>query len=298
MAFKTPDQIATAAVNAGVAKANLTPARMLVGSILAGAYIAFAGLLGIAVTSGLAPATWGTLPSLIFGFVFSTGLVLVVIAGSELVTGNMMLLPMAVFRRPSLAGRAGLSIVVVTIGNLLGSLLVAYFFAIKTGVIGSAGAKAGTPALATFTRLAGVATGKALTETDWQIFLRAIACNWLVCLAVWLALAADDVAGKILGILFPITAFVAMGFDHVVANMFFLPAAVFAHVPGIGWSDVINNWVFAFLGNLVGGAVFVAGAYWFLYQRGEPRVATPDGVAITPNSNHRSEAGQHASGPR
>src|SRR5207245_4247589 len=131
------------------------------------------------------------------GLAFSTGLFLVVIAVAYLVTCNMMLLPIALFRRPSLAGRAGLSIVLVTIGNLLGSLLVAYFFAVKTGVIGSAGAKAGTPALATFTRLAGVATGKALTETDSQIFLRAIACNWLVCLAVWLALAADDIGGKI-----------------------------------------------------------------------------------------------------
>jgi formate/nitrite transporter len=298
MAFKTPDQIATAAVNAGVAKANLSPARMLVGAILAGAYIAFAGLLGIAVTSGMAPATWGTLPSLIFGLAFSTGLILVVIAGSELLTGNMMLLPMAVLRRRELAGRAALSIGVVTIGNIIGSLLVAYFFAIKAGVIGSAGAKEGTPALTTFTRLSGIATGKALTETDWQIFLRAVACNWLVCLAVWIALAADDIAGKILGIIFPITAFVAMGFDHVVANMFFLPAAVYANVPGIGWGDVLNNWVFAFLGNFVGGGLFVAGAYWFLYLRGRPQETSPDGVASTPNSDHRSEAGQHAAGPR
>ena len=279
MAFKTPDQIATAAVNAGVAKANLSPARMLVGSVLAGAYIAFAGLLGIAVTSGLAPATWGTLPALIFGLVFSTGLILVVLAGSELVTGNMMLLPIALLRRPSLAGRAGVSLVVVTVGNLAGSLLVAYFFAIKTGVIGAAGAKAGTPALATFTRLAGIATGKALTETDAQIFLRAIACNWLVCLAVWLALAADDIAGKILGILFPITAFVAMGFDHVVANMFFLPLAMFLHVPGVTFTHLLTNLIFAFLGNLVGAAVFVAGAYWFMNLRGNPE---PAGAAETP----------------
>src|SRR4051812_46940889 len=96
MAYKTPDQIATAAVNAGLAKANLSPGRMLGGSFLAGAYIAFAGLLGIAVTSGLPPATWGTLPTLIFGGAFSMGLILVIIAGSELVTGNMALLPLAV----------------------------------------------------------------------------------------------------------------------------------------------------------------------------------------------------------
>lgn len=297
MAFKTPDQIATAAVNAGIAKARLTPSRMLAGSILAGAYIGFAGLLGIAVTSGLKADTWGTLPSLFFGLVFSMGLVLVIIAGSELLTGNMALLPLAVSQRRELAGRAGLSIVVVTIGNLIGSLLVAYFFAIKTGVIGSAGTK--TPAgELTFTRLAAIATGKALTETDAQIFLRAIACNWLVCLAVWMALGAEDIGGKILAIIFPITGFVAMGFDHVVANMFFLPAAVFAHVPGIGWGDVLNNWLFAFLGNFVGAGIFVAGFYWFLYLRGRAPVETPAGYEVTPSVDGHSHAGQHASGPR
>ena len=108
---------------------------------------------------------------------------------------------------------------------------------------------------------------KGVEETEWQIFLRAVGCNWLVCLAVWMALAAEDVAGKILAIFFPIMAFVAMGFDHVVANMFFLPAAIFAGVAGHHLGDAIHNWIFAFLGNLVGAAVFVAGAYWYLYGR-------------------------------
>jgi formate/nitrite transporter len=298
MAFKTPDQVATAAVNAGIAKASLTPDRMFGGSILAGAYIAFAGLLGIAVTSGLKADTWGTLPSLIFGIVFSTGLILVVIAGSELLTGNMALLPLAVSQRPRLLGRAGLSIVIVTIGNLIGSLLVAYFFAVKTGVIGSASSEAGSSGAMTFARLAAIATGKAITETDSQIFFRAVACNWLVCLAVWMAFAADDIGGKILAILFPITGFVAMGFDHVVANMFFLPAAVFAHVPGIGWGAVVNNWVFAFLGNFVGAAVFVAGFYWFLYLRGRKPAEAGAGYEVTPQFDALSKAGQNAAGPR
>ena len=119
-------------------------------------------------------------------------------------------------------------------------------------MIGTPKSPAGTPPLLIYERLKTIATLKALTETDWQIFLRAVGCNWLVCLAVWLALSANDTSGKILGIFFPILAFVAIGFDHVVANMFFLPAAIFAHVPGIGWGDVLNNWLFAFLGNLVG----------------------------------------------
>jgi formate transporter len=91
---------------------------------------------------------------------------------------------------------------------------------------------------------------------------------------------------------------VAMGFDHVVANMFFLPAAVFAGVPGIGWGDVVNNWIFAYLGNFLGASVFVAGIYWFLYLRGREPETKADGVEATPTSNGRSHAGEHAAGPR
>jgi len=298
MAYKTPDQIATTAVNTGVAKANLSPGRMLGGSVLAGAYIAFAGLLGIVVTAGMPVATWGNMPTLIFGAVFSLGLILVVIAGSELVTGNMALLPLALTTRRTNGGRVVLSLVLVTIGNLVGSLVVAYFFAVKSGVIGSPGSAAGTAGALTFAKLAAVAKGKAVTETSLQIFLRAIGCNWLVCLAVWMAFAAEDIAGKILAIFFPIMGFVAMGFDHVVANMFFLPAAMFAKVPGIEFGNVVHNLALAWVGNLIGGALFVAGFYWFLYLRGRPRTETLDGVAATPNTDVRSKEGEHAAGPR
>jgi formate/nitrite transporter FocA (FNT family) len=107
-------------------------------------------------------------------------------------------------------------------------------------------------------------------ESHWQVFLRGVGCNWLVCLAVWMSLASRSVSGKILAIFFPIMAFVAMGFDHVVANMFFLPAAIFVDVPGLGWDDTLLNWLFAGLGNLVGAVVFVATSYWYLFLRDQP----------------------------
>jgi formate/nitrite transporter FocA (FNT family) len=113
-----------------------------------------------------------------------------------------------------------------------------------------------------------------------------------------MAFAAEDIAGKILAIFFPIMAFVAMGFDHVVANMFFLPAALFAHVPGITTGDVVHNLVLAWVGNLIGASVFVSGIYWFLYLRGRDTETTHDGLAVTPASNSRSHAGEHAAGPR
>jgi formate transporter len=261
MAYKDPQAIAIAGIETGAKKSVLSPDKMLVAAFLAGAYIAFAGLLAIIVSAGLDPATWGGLITLFTGSVFALGLVLVIIAGSELLTGNMALLPMAILGRRAKLGGVGMSLLVVTIGNLLGSLFVAYFLAVKTGVV---------TADAPLKRLTAIATLKGKTETDWQIFLRAVGCNWLVCLAVWMALGAEDIGGKVLAIFFPIMGFVALGFDHVVANMFFLPAAIFAHVPDIGWGDVIKNWIFAFLGNFVGAGVFVGGAYYYLYGRVDP----------------------------
>jgi formate/nitrite transporter len=269
MAYKTPDQIAVAAVASGTKKAHLPIPKMLVGGFLAGAYIAFAGLLAVDVTAGLDPAIWGGVTTLLTGAVFSMGLVLVIVAGSELLTGNMALVPIALLSRKVGVGLLARNWAVVVLGNLIGALFVAYVLSVQTGVIGPEGS-------ASFTRLAAIATTKAVTEDDLTIFLRAIGCNWLVCLGVWMALAAEDVAGKVLAIFFPITAFVALGFDHVVANMFFLPAAHWAGVPGIGWGDIVHNWVFAALGNAIGGGVFVALAYWFLYLRGTEHSGSGD----------------------
>lgn len=284
MAYKTPDQIAVAAVASGTKKAHLPIPKMLVGGFLAGAYIAFAGLLAVDVTAGLDPAIWGGVTTLLTGAVFSMGLVLVIVAGSELLTGNMALVPIALLSRKVSVGLLARNWAVVLLGNLIGALFVAYVLAVQTGVIGAEGS-------ASFTRLAAIATTKAVTEDDATIFLRAIGCNWLVCLGVWMALAAEDVAGKVLAIFFPITAFVALGFDHVVANMFFLPAAHWAGVPGIGWGNIVNNWVFAALGNAVGGGVFVALAYWFLYLKGTEHSGQGEHAAPVAASDGTGTAG-------
>jgi len=269
MAAKQPSEIAEAAVESGMAKAHLRWDKVIVGSFLAGAYIAFGGLVAISVSSGLDPQTWGTLPTLFMGAAFTLGLILVVIAGSHLLTGNMMLVPISAMQGRITVGDVARNLTLVLVGNVLGALFVAYFLAVQTGVIGRAGSEPGTAAMI-YDKLASIASAKALHEDAWQIFLRGVGCNWLVCLGVWIALAADSVGSKVLGMFFPIMAFVAMGFDHVVANMFFLPAGIFAGVPGLGWGDVLHNWVFAFLGNLVGAVVFVATSYWYLYLRPDP----------------------------
>jgi formate transporter len=273
MSAREPQEMAQVAADVGVKKVRRTWDRVLVSSFLAGAYIAFGGLVAITVSSGLDPDRWGTLPTLFTGAAFALGLVLVIVAGSDLATGNMMLVPLSAMRGRISGGDVVRNLTLVLLGNVLGALFVAYFLAVQSGVIGHSGAS-GAAGL-TYERLAAIAADKGLRESAWQIFLRGVGCNWLVCLAVWMTLAAHTVSGKILAIFFPIMAFVAMGFDHVVANMFFLPAAIFAGVPGLGWGDVLRNWLFSGLGNLVGAVVFVATSYWYLFLRGQPdRVTT------------------------
>jgi len=267
MSYHTPQQTAEAGVASGITKAGLGPGKAMVGGFLAGAYIAFGGLLAVIVSAGLKADQWGGLITLVTGLTFSLGLILVVVGGAELLTGNMALIPLAVFAGKVSVGRMLMNWLWVTIGNFAGSVFVAYFFAFKSGVLAKVGAATATQGYA---RLGAVAMGKAVSETHLEQFIRAVGCNWLVCLGVWLALAATDVAGKILAIVFPITAFVALGFDHVVANMFFLPAAMFLHTGGVTGVNMIENLIFAFLGNAVGAGLFVAGAYWYLYVRKAP----------------------------
>jgi formate/nitrite transporter len=267
MTAREPREMAQVAAETGAKKTHRTWDRVLVSAFLAGAYIAFGALVAITVSSGLNPATWGTLPTLFMGAAFTLGLVLVLIAGSDLATGNMMLVPLSAMRGKIGMGDVARNLTLVLLGNLVGALFVAFFLAVQTGVIGDAGAD-GSSGL-TYDRLAQIAVGK-LDHTAWETFLRGVGCNWLVCLAVWMSLAATSVSGKILALFFPIMAFVAMGFDHVVANMFFLPAAVFAGVPGVGWGDTVVNWLLAGAGNLVGAVIFVATSYWYLFLRDEP----------------------------
>jgi formate/nitrite transporter len=257
MATKTPAEVTEAGIASGETKAKVPFAEAAVGSFLAGAYIGFGGLLAIMVSSGVPEETWGTVPLFFRGLVFSLGLILVVIAGSELLTGNMALVPIAQMARRVKWWRIFPNFFVVLVFNFIGAVFVAYVLAVQTGVI--------TQELP-LAELEEIAVLKAQEETWLQMFLRALGANWLVCLSVWLALSAHDTGGKILGIIFPILAFVAMGFDHVIANMFFLPAAIFAGID-ITWAEAGWNFLWSFLGNLVGAAVFVGGAYYFLYGR-------------------------------
>lgn len=259
MPFKSPKAIVEAVCNAGCGKANLSISKQLVMSFLAGAYIAFGGLLAIVVGKG-SPALAQQNPGLarfVFGAVFPVGLMLVVIAGSELFTGNCGVIVPA-----CLAGAARWKALlrnwgVVYVGNFVGSLFVALFIAYWTGIVN--GGNLGSAAAAIAEAKVNLSWGAAL--------LSGIGCNWLVCLAVWLAVAADDIAGKILGIWFPIMAFVALGLEHSIANMFFIPLGMFNGANVTIGQFLFNNLLPVTIGNIIGGAGFVGAIYWWLYGR-------------------------------
>jgi formate/nitrite transporter len=247
-----PARMAQLAAQAGVAKATMAAPHLFVLGALAGAFIAFGALFFLlAVTGsglGYGPAR------LLGGVAFSLGLILVVVAGAELFTGNNLIVMAWAHRQVSTAALLR-NWAIVYLANLVGALaMVAATLAsgIMTGPLSET---------ATTVAQAKAALGPA------EAFVRAVLANSLVCLGVWLSYAAREVTGKILAIVFPVSAFVALGFEHSIANMFLMPLGLWlAGEPILG--PTVANLIPVTIGNIVGGAGFVAATYWFCYLKG------------------------------
>jgi formate/nitrite transporter len=238
-------------------------ARTWVLSLLAGFYIAFGAELATIVTVDAAAHLGGGVSRLLGGSVFSLGLMLVVICGAELFTGNSLLTKAALNGEiPWLKIAENWTIVII--GNLVGSLFLVWLM--FESELWQSGQLA--------EHIVNIATTKC--ELSFSVALvRGILCNWLVCLAVFMATAARDITGKMLACYGPIMAFVASGFEHSVANMYFIPSGLLLkaelglEAPGLTWSNFfISNLIPVTLGNIIGGVVFVGCAYWFVYLKG------------------------------
>lgn len=271
-----PKDMAVKAENVGIAKAGLGAYRMFALAILAGAFIAMGANYATTVWSGLGAAgvPYG-LQRLAGGLVFATGLIMVVIGGSELFTGNC-LIPMAWASKKVGTGAMLRNWVIVYIGNFVGSVLTAYLVFLG-GQHTFGGGQVGITALAIGTGKCGLAFMPAVAL--------AIFCNALVCMAVWMCFSSRSNTDKVLVILPPISAFVACGFEHCVANMYFIPSALFIKtldpayfatvaekIKGGGaaltWSNfLVNNLIPVTIGNIIGGALMVGLMYWFIYLR-------------------------------
>lgn len=246
-----PIEIAERIEQAGVSKTRLTVTQLLTLSVLAGIFIALGGAFYTVTMTGV-DSTIGP-ARLLGGATFSLGLILVVVAGAELFTGNVLMVMAWVDRRISVVAMLR-AWGIVYLGNFAGALglaLLVWASGILTGENGLLAAK--------------IATAKAILPLD-QAFFRGVLCNALVCLAVWLTFAARSVAGKILAILWPITAFVALGFEHSVANMYLIPVGMLAGAE-VGVGDFLESLIAVTLGNLLGGAGGVALTYWLAYGR-------------------------------
>ncbi len=242
----------------GVAKASLDAPRLVALAILAGAFI---GLGAVVSTVAATDTGLGYGPTrLLAGFSFSLGLILVMVGGAELFTGNNLIVIAWADRRVStlaLLRNWGL----VYVGNFVGALATAYGVYLS-GIHKLAGGKVGANAIA-------IATTKVSLSFS-EAFVRGMFCNALVCLAVWLGFSARTTTDKILAIVFPITAFVAAGFEHSIANMYFVPLGMLLEgsEPVITWSGfLVGNLLPVTLGNIVGGSLMVGLMYWFIYLR-------------------------------
>jgi formate/nitrite transporter len=273
-----PKEIAEKVATVGVAKARLPLASQLALGVLAGGFIGLGALYFTLVTSDSALSFAAS--RLLGGVTFSLGLILVVVAGAELFTGNNLLVMAWSSKRISTAELLR-NWIVVFLANFAGALgLVALVYlsnhwrmndgAVAIHAVKIAAAKAALP--------------------FWEAFFKAVLCNILVCLAVWLAIAGRSVIDKVAAIIFPISAFVAAGFEHSVANMYFIPLGILlkervavSGVETLTWSGLGANLLPVTLGNIVGGAVMVALAYYFIYLRGRTSAGQPANAPKRPS---------------
>lgn len=283
-----PQEMATRAEHLGVRKAEMPFLKMFMLAILAGAFIALGAIFATTVSAGgmLVTGLDGTvafntglpygMTRLLTGFAFSLGLILVVVGGAELFTGNNLIV--MAWANGKVTGRALLrNWVIVYLGNFVGSIgTVVLMFLTKQHTFG-----------ANSVGIAALKIGVAKVDLS---FLQAVAlgvlANGLVCLAVWLTYSARSTMDKILAIIFPITAFVAAGFEHSIANMYFIPYALFikdfdpdfvrsigdkvANLDLLTWQAfLVNNLIPVTIGNIIGGAVLVAAIYWAIFLRSD-----------------------------
>ncbi|MBL8700111.1 MAG: formate/nitrite transporter family protein [Alphaproteobacteria bacterium] len=251
----SPPEIAQRVEEGGVRKATLPLPQTLILGLLGGAFIAFGAMAYTVVITG---STLGFGPTrLVGGGAFALGLILVLVAGAELFTGNTLIVMAWADGRISTARllRNWGWVYVANAAGAFGCVVLVYF----SGVLGLDGGGVARTAAAIAHQKSGLGFGEA--------FFRGILCNVLVCLAVWLSFATTDVASRILAILFPIAAFVALGFEHSVANMYLLPIGDLAAGRPIDLLALAVNLVPVTLGNIVGGGALVAFVYWLAYRR-------------------------------
>lgn len=255
--MNTPYEVIDNVRQMGLKKYKTPMPKLIILGLLAGVYIAMGGLLSTLVASGV--GGWAVanpiVPKLLAGVTFPLGLMLVVLVGAELFTGNTAYLMPATCKGDIPPYYFLRNWLIVYLANFAGALFFDYFLAYQTHAFA-------LPEMQDY--LKHLAEYK-VAQPWGQVLWRGVGANWLVCLAVWLGFSARSMAGRMLGIFFPVMGFVTMGFEHSVANMFYIPTAIF-YGADVSWQDFLwANLLPSTLGNILGGAGFVGCLYTYLY---------------------------------
>jgi len=249
MKLLSPKEITEAALESGCRKASLPISKLILQSVQAGAFIALGGVVSVIVGYGFAEITAGnpSLQRLLSGCMFPIGLLLVVVLGAELFTGNNALLMPGLMRGDFGWRHVARNWLAVYIGNFIGAVAFAYVLVYASGL---------TASDPYHSAIIGVAEAK--VSMPWlSVFLKGIGANWCVCLAVWLALSGHTLTEKAVGCFLPVMAFVILGYEHCIANMFFIPLGMMEGAGVTVLQFAVCNLIPATLGNIAGGAVFV-----------------------------------------
>ena len=269
MGYYNPKEVTGLFAESGIYKSGLPLAKFAIIAIFGGVFIAFGGLLSVVVAGGM-PGLGDGYPGLVrfvAGALFPVGLIMVSITGSDLFTSDCAAFTIPLLQRRIKIGAFVKFICVSYAFNFVGTQVVAYFFANGTHLVSHSPWS---------DYLFGFADGK-VSQDWWTVFLKGVGANWLVCLAIWIGYAAKDIIGKCIGIWIPVMLFVTLGYEHSIANMFFIPAAIYAGAD-ILWVDfIVRNLIPSTLGNFIGGAVFIGCASWYLYLRNPSPSPPPKG---------------------
>jgi formate transporter len=263
MHYNSPKEIAAEFCQNGLYKTRLPFLKFALLAFLGGTFIAFGGLLTVMVAGGM-PGVMESNPGLVkfmAGALFPVGLIMVSVAGADLFTSDCtgIVLP---WLQKDIKLLTVLKIWLLSyVFNFMGTQFVAWFMAHQTGIIETSPWK---------DYLHHLAEGK-MSHDFWTVFIKGVGANWLVCLGTWMGFASKDISGKALGTWIPVMLFVTLGYEHSIANMFFIPAAMYTGAT-ITWSDfIIKNLIPATLGNIAGGALLVGSLYWYVYLKGEKK---------------------------
>lgn len=259
MNYNHPRDIALVFSKSGIEKAGTPFLKFAILAFLGGTFIAFGGLLSVIVAGGIPEIGAGNpgLVKFMAGALFPVGLIMVSVAGADLFTSDCtgMILP---YLQKQIRMKSVLKVLVFSyVFNFIGTQFIAYFMSYQTGLITSAPWQS---YLHHYSELK-------VNQDFSKVLLKGIGANWLVCLGTWMGYAGKDVMSKSIGIWIPVMLFVTLGYEHSIANMFFIPAAIYSGADILWSTFIVANLIPATIGNIIGGAVFVGCAYWFVYMK-------------------------------